>query len=814
MRIDKMTNEIYKHYLAKYIELKKDTAPMHPIIILRDYNGLFANIEDIEIALLYPHTVYKIEDHHAFRKRFEHLKQGINQDEHYIFIVDNSDLNNKIQDFTKRAYKEVVHEANLKGFLDQIEQGLNWHERINDCSAKEIEKIFERLLMYRKAIPKKNINREETDLILISAIYDMDATKLSDLADCYIYYRNILDVYGTNKPLDIEINLQDLMIQVFKYHHAEFVGGIIRRGLFESFDKAIWVSLVLKQFNQLTDNNLKKVLGNDYIELKDLDFFELVALAERVERKDKKLYLQKRDQAEKLIQKSNISLYQKAEDYVSFVKENQDSPSSIVTGIKNVLKDFNLEGAKKLYRYSFEDLKEVSNLVDGVPYQINSVTSAQKFLKSLIGWLDDIYDLEGNTVNLINSISDYNQWFQLITEKLYDLEYELSEIRYSLDIESFIESKRYEALEIRLNNVLNVFRKSFANFIEDNYKHWLEHGSEQPILNHRISNFIPVKTDKVVFVIFDGMRYDAWKKVVEPYFKSLLVEREVSYGHSLAMLPSITSLSREAIYKDIRSTYSSEINYITKSESEARQQEVKDSLLMDKRINILIFNMFDREGHTSTQGLSIFFKRQKEVFEASIKQLINALPQDAHIVIASDHGVSKVNDYIKIDDASQVKSRYVVSSNNVPESIQIGDYKLSYTDKGYYHGGGERDLYSHGGASFEEIILPLIHIKPKNPVGKGITDTGHDDGFKLRIREDEVNLRIKLNKKEQVILQTLSRTNQLTTRDIESMLINKFGEAGMVDGMMKRLNRKLVRSGELRLDISSAGEIIVYKLSK
>src|SRR5690606_24743839 len=286
----------------------------------------------------------------------------------------------------------------------------------------------------------------------------------------------------------------------------------------------------------------------------------------------------------------------------------------------------------------------------------------------------------------------------------------------------------------------------------------------------------------------------------------------VSYGHSLAMLPSITSLSREAIYKDIRSTYSSEINYITKSESEARKQEVKDSLLMDKRINILIFNMFDREGHTSTQGLSVFYKRQKEVFEASIRELINTLPHDAHIVIASDHGFSKINHYIKIDDASQVKSRYVVSRNKVPDSIQIGDYKISYTDKGYYHGGGERDLYSHGGASFEEIVLPFIHIKPQRSVQNTIGSTGKNNSFKLTVRDNEINLSLSLNKKEKVILETLGRTNQLTTRDIESMLINKFGEAGMVDGMMKRLNRKLVKSGELKLDISSAGEIIVYKL--
>lgn len=808
-----MTNEVYKHHLAKYIEWIKGVEFPHPITFLKDKNALLQNIEDIEIAFLYPHHVYTIENHHNFRKKYEHLKHGDNaKEEHYIFVINDDDLVYKIQDFIKRSFNGTIHEINTKDFLNQIQQGLNWHERINDYHGKDIEKIFEQLLMYRKLIPKKNINREETDLIVLSSIYDMDATKITDSADCYIYYQNILDVYGTNKPLDTGIDMQHLIVQVFKYYHAEVIGELIEKELFDLFDKAIWISLVLKQFNQLTEGNLRKVLKDDYLMLKNIDVSQLVKLAERVERKDKKIYLQKRDLAEEIIRKSNLSLYQSTDNYVIFIKENQDSPASIVTGVKNVLKEFNLEGAKRLYKYSFDDLREVLQIVSDIRYQISSVKSIKIFLSSLIDWLDKIYDLEKNSYKLINSISNYNQWIQIITERLYNLEYELSEIRYSLDTESLIESSRYEALELRLNSILNEFRKSFAQFIETHYSNWIEHGSEQPILNHSISKYVPVESEKTVFIIFDGMRYDAWKNVVKPYFKPLLEDREVSYNYSLAMLPSTTSLSREAIYKDIRSRFGSEINYITKSESESRQQDVKDSFLMTKRINILIFNMFDKEGHTSTQGLSVFYNRQKEVFEASIKELIRTLPKDAHLVIASDHGFSKINKYIKIDDAEQVKARYIISSNAVPESIQIGKYKLAYSDKGYYHGGGERDLYSHGGASFEEIVLPFIHIKPEKTGRKVPVSTIRENGFKLRIEDKEFNLSVNLNKKEKEILQTLSRTNQLTTSDIEGLLINRFGEAGMVDGMMKRLGRKLDRSGEIGLDIRSAGEIIVYKL--
>ena len=42
----------------------------------------------------------------------------------------------------------------------------------------------------------------------------------------------------------------------------------------------------------------------------------------------------------------------------------------------------------------------------------------------------------------------------------------LSDIRYDLDKESFIEIKRYEGLESRLNSVLNLYRQHFAKFVE------------------------------------------------------------------------------------------------------------------------------------------------------------------------------------------------------------------------------------------------------------------------------------------------------------------------------------------------------------
>ncbi|MFS0876093.1 PglZ domain-containing protein [Solibacillus isronensis] len=806
-----MVNEIYLHHLAKYIESIKENDLDHPMLFLRDNNNLFHNIEGVNVSNLYPHDIYFIENHHEFRKHYEHYKNQEIINKPIIFIVNKAELENKIQDFVMRSYGRVVHGIDLKKFLNQVIQGLNWHEKINEYSAAYVQKYFEGLLQYRKSIPKSNISKKETDLIVLSAIYDIDATKINGIVDCYLYYREILDVYSISVIDGMNNDFEGLMLNVFKSNGGEVLSLIIQKNLFRSFERTMWVSHVLRQFDQLTEDNVKNILGNEYLPFGVVDYSELSILAERVERKNKKLYLEKRDQAEMLVRSRNITLYKETEDYVSFIKENSNSTIHVIEGIKKVLQEFNLEGLKRLYKYTYEDLKKIVRIVEESQYRTQSLTKTKEFVRVVYNWLNRVQFLEKDIQESITVKKTFSEWMSLFTEQLYDLEFELSNIRYELDKESFIEPKRYEGLEKRLNRVLNVYRKDFAKFVEKNYDNWLKHPTEQPLLNNRISTKIPIRTEKIILIIFDGMRYDAWKKVVEPYFSNLLNERETIVRNSIAMLPSITSLSREAIYKDIKRNYGYEVNYITKSESEVKKQQVSDSLLMTKRINILIYNMFDKEGHSSSQGLSVFYKRQKEVFEASIKSLIRSLPEDVEIVITSDHGLMKNNHYEKIDFAEEVKPRYVLASEDVLDSIQIDNYKLSYSDKGYYSGGGEKDLYSHGGASLEEIVLPFIHIRPKKATYETIHIKEAKPHYQIFLNNKSVTIDVVLNNKEKVILDALAK-HQLTTKDIQTLLIKKFGDAGMIDGMVRRLNKKLFSKTELKIDISSAGEIIIYKL--
>ena len=152
----------------------------------------------------------------------------------------------------------------------------------------------------------------------------------------------------------------------------------------------------------------------------------------------------------------------------------------------------------------------------------------------------------------ITGLNLYADWVDLYRDKLSNLQYLLSKIKFS-DEWNIIEKGRYAALDRRISNILNKFRKTFAEFYIKNYKSWTssDYGPSRPILSNDIEKIIDLNDDKIFIIIFDGMRYDAWINVVYKYFKDILLNRETSIKSSFSLLPSITAISREAIYKSI-----------------------------------------------------------------------------------------------------------------------------------------------------------------------------------------------------------------------------------------------------------------------
>ncbi|SHJ57198.1 PglZ domain-containing protein [Clostridium amylolyticum] len=813
-------NGIYKDCLKRYLEEITDLESN--ILFLHDSTGVMDGIGDIDLYL-YPHKVISVNENVLFRAKYEDIKHK--KDEKYILVLKNKGLENKLLDFIKRSETARIIEIDTKSILDSIEDDVNWNEEINNFNSEDIKKRFRELLYYRKLFRKSNIEKNEVDKVVLSAFIDLDATKIKNDVDCYLYYKNLSEIYSNLQGFKYECDIKELIYKVFN-ENGSLIANIIKNDMFPEFENLLWICTALYEFNKLTNENVEKVLGQDLDKLSNFKehLMELVEFAKVISKKDKILYIQKKDAAEKLIYKSGINIYESEKDYRAIIREGNGTYISVIESIKTLLKGFNLEGFKKIFKYDFNDLTELKVLIDeNNNYSTENINNTKNLFNLIINVFKDIDYIEKQIKYVINSYSD---WENLYKNYLYDLQYRFSKIVY-LDSQNLIESNRYENIDKRISRILNEYRKRFAEFIEKNYESWenTEYGVSRPILNSDIESLLNLEDNKTFIIIFDGMRYDAWEHIVRPYFETALSERNTKYKSSYALLPSITSISREVIYSNIIKDYKNDVNYITKSESVKNEKLLKESILQDKKINVFVFNMFDRDGHKATEDFYIFYEKQRQVFEKSISELIKLIPNDANIVIASDHGLMRIDENINMKDAQYVKtvkSRYLIVDDTIKKEdcINIKDYLLPYDNKGYFLGGGEKDFYSHGGASIEEILLPFVISETKLSQRNNVNTQKISSVILAQenlVLDDNVQLKLsfKPNEKEKIILVSLYnlKNQNVSNRDIEKILKNKIGKSGLVDGIIRRLIQKLKKDGLDIIETSSAGDLIIYKLN-
>ena len=814
---------MYRYYLQKYLE-KMTNLESH-LLVLQDKNKLLDDIKDIELYL-YPYKVIFANENVVFRALYEDIKE--NRGNYYIIILKNEDIQNKLLDFIKRSEGGTVKEITMQSLLECVEEDLKWNEEVNEFDSIDIKKKFNELIYYRKLIRKRNIEKLETDKVMLSSLLELDAVHINDEVDCYLYYRDIRDLYGGLGNLKFRTDVKGLIRKIF-LEYGSILSNVIEMNLFEEFERFLWVCCGLDSFDRLSDENLKIVLEDEYEKLnaftEHLD--KLVEFANLIGKKDKKYYIQKKDWAEKLILNAKIDILSSEHSYKEILREGIGSLINVLESIKAVLKDYNLEGLKKVFKYNLDNLYELNVLIkENVNYKTENISKLTDLYDLIINFFSRVEYAE-KQIYFADSISSYSEWESFYKNYLYDLQYKLSELRY-LDKQNLIDEHRYVLVDKRVSNILNRYRENFAKFLEKNYDYWINspYGVSRPLLNSDIPNILNLDSQKTYIIIFDGMRYDAWEYIVRPYFEKVFTVRNTKYRSSFALLPTITSISREAIYSSILKENKNDTTFLTKSESVKKEEQLKEIILQDKKINILIFNMFDNDGHKATEDFYIFYDKQKKVFENSITELLKMITEDSNIVIASDHGLMRVDENINMKDQEgivSVKSRYLKTNGEpyLDRCINIKDsIALSYDNKGYFVGGGEKDFYSHGGASIEEVIVPFIIAESKVTkkdsifIGENSLSSTYSDILQLD-QDTKLKLKFKLSEKERIILTSLYgfKNQTISNRDIEKILKNKTGSAGLVSAIVRRLIKKLQKEGLDIIEESAMGDLIMYKFN-
>ncbi len=136
-------------------------------------------------------------------------------------------------------------------------------------------------------------------------------------------------------------------------------------------------------------------------------------------------------------------------------------------------------------------------------------------------------------------VRSHEDWIDLYKRLLFwELELENTDNSAMIEI---LENQKIEA---------NI---QFGKFIEKTYEDWFEPKADKPILSHTLFKELVVphlkeKTQPVLFIVIDNLRYDQWKAfepIVNNHYK---LEKETPY---YAMLPTATQYARNAIFSGL-----------------------------------------------------------------------------------------------------------------------------------------------------------------------------------------------------------------------------------------------------------------------
>jgi hypothetical protein len=172
---------------------------------------------------------------------------------------------------------------------------------------------------------------------------------------------------------------------------------------------------------------------------------------------------------------------------------------------------------------------------------------------------------------------------------------------------------------------------------------------------------------------------------------------------------------------------------------------------MNNDLNVLVYNFVDMLSHARTDmkmikelapNESAYRSLTESWFtHSSLFELFKKISEaGAEVVVTTDHGTKRVHRPYKIigDRTVTTNLRYKQGKNlnfesgkvfeiKKPEEAKlpkfnistsyvfaVEDYFFAYPNNYNYYVNYYKDTFQHGGVSLEEIIVPLVHLSPKN----------------------------------------------------------------------------------------------------
>ena len=308
-----------------------------------------------------------------------------------------------------------------------------------------------------------------------------------------------------------------------------------------------------------------------------------------------------------------------------------------------------------------------------------------------------------------------------------------------------IDKSVYEEIEV----AMDVINEDFQKFVDEKYYSSVNSTSaKKPKMVHKILPHIfsaNERNDKVALVVVDGMAY--WQYLIldrELEKRNIVTKRDVT----LAWLPSITKLSRQAIFRgDVpREDYNQGpheesklwMNYCTATERNAKRMAEYEvsythgGLLPDdyniKRL-ALVDVALDDKMHASSDNRDLLSLTKNWAEEAAedIKALYN---NGYKIYITTDHGNVLARKWRALTQKERTMlyekesrgSRHLIYNNveylnaflsvnrDVEEELMVKNSWAIWRNRKNF---SNQDKITHGGAHFWEVVIPFVTIERK-----------------------------------------------------------------------------------------------------
>lgn len=316
-----------------------------------------------------------------------------------------------------------------------------------------------------------------------------------------------------------------------------------------------------------------------------------------------------------------------------------------------------------------------------------------------------------------------------------------------------LDSVKDKVEKLYVNKYLDDINLKFSNQVKEIAPNWTF--SNLPMQKDFYYNEVRSSKNKLVVIISDALRYEIAEELSEAIRSNYSIKADVKLDCMVASIPSYTRLGMASLlpHKEVSMNNKAEIivDGVVAKDSASREK-----ILQAHNPNSKVLNLSDLEDMSRDDlralfsGLEIAYiyhddidkageHNEKDVFNAAektvkilsekIKFLFNN-SLCSNVIITADHGFlyqySDLEEHQKITigtiDSIECKKRYIIGTSPV-EKQGIVDFDMNYIFKNSdlklslpcninrFKTSGAGINYVHGGASPQEIVLPLLRVK-------------------------------------------------------------------------------------------------------